>query len=181
MVLATILLPACDEEEPPAPEEFELKYDNGIKMNATCSQGPGFGYSVHFSPPSTPFTIVEVKVFTKLRTGYVLDTTSIEIWDDDFNVLFTVEKPAIEFSSKPEWVKIDIPNVTVDGDFRVVFFPNGENLQEGGVGIGFDLDGNQASELVRVDGTIAEWPASWQAGRPRESTNWMIRVVGKNC
>jgi len=162
----------------PTLKEAELKYDDGVGTGSTTSQGPGWGYSVHFSPPTFPFTIVKVRVFAMLRTGYVLDTTSVEIWDKDFKVLYSGTKPATEFSPKPDWVTIDIPNVTVDGDFRVVFFTNGGNLQAGGVAIGFDLTGNKASEVAKSGGTIAEWPAPMQATRPKEKTNWMIRVVG---
>jgi hypothetical protein len=159
-------------------KEVELGYDDGIGTGGTSGSGPGWGYSVHFSPPATPFTIVEVKVFARLRTGYVLDTTSAEIWDEDFNVLCSVEKAAIEFSPDLEWVTIDVPDITVDGDFRVVFFTNGENLREGGVGLSFDLKGNVASEVVRSGVIIEEWPGSMEQNRPRESVNWMIRVVG---
>jgi len=159
-------------------KEVELKYDDGIGTGGTSGSGPGWGYSVHFSPPAIPFTIVKVKVFAMLRTGYVLDTTSVEIWDKDFNVLYSGRKPATEFSPNLDWVTIDVPNITVDGDFRVVFFTNGGNLQAGGVGVGYDLNGNKASEVAKADGTIAEWPAPMERTRPRERTNWMIRVVG---
>jgi len=159
-------------------EMLELKHDDGRGMGATSSSGPGWGYSVRFSPSTIPFTIFKVKVFARLRSGYVLDTTSLEIWDRHLNVLYSTEKPAIEYSSELEWVIIDIPNITVNDDFRVVFFTNGEDLQAGGVGIGYDLSGNKGSEMARANGTIGEWPAPMEATRPRDSTNWMIRVVG---
>jgi len=130
-------IPSSIEE--PATKEVELKY-SGISVYVGSTSNPGWGYSVYFSPPAIPFTIVEVKVLARLRTGYLRDKPSVEIWDKDFNVLCACKKPAIEFSPEVEWATFDIPDITVDGDFRVVFFTNGGNVKEGGVAIGYDLD-----------------------------------------
>jgi len=168
-------------EEKPAVKQIELKYDSGTGFVGSTS-GPGWGYSVHFSPPTIPFTIVEVKVFARLRTGYQRDTASVEIWNQDFDVLYSGQKPATEFSPEQEWVTIDIPNITVDGDFRVVFFTNGMNVKEGGVAIGYDLSGNKGSELAKSGGRPTSWLEAWErpgpGGLPEARTNWMVRVVG---
>ena len=168
--------PAANEEEP-ATALIELKHDGGTAENWTA-QGPGWGYSVQFSPPAIPFTIAEVRVYAVLAGNYVLDSTSVEIWDKGFRTLYSAETPATEFSRDPGWVAIDVPDITVNGDFRIVFFTNGEDLQAGGVRIGYDLTGNKASEVATANGTIAQWPQPMQATRPEGKTNWMIRVVG---
>ena len=91
--------------------------------------------------------------------------------------------PAIEFSEVPRWVTIET-NIVVDGDFRVVFFPNSGG-QEGGISMGYDLSGNKASEVAKTGGLLADWPPVWETGvsskiapKPKDKTNWMIRVVG---
>jgi len=158
---------------------MELKYDAG-EIKTLTSQGPGWGYSVHFSPPATPFTISKVKVLARLYgTEYADQVALLEIWDEDFDVLYSHEMPAIELSEPARWRTIET-NITVDGDFRVVFFTNSGG-QEGGISIGYDLSGNKASEVVRTGGLLADWPPVWETGsspKPKDKTNWMIRVVG---
>jgi len=166
-------------EEKPAAEEVELKYDAG-EIETLTSQGPGWGYSVHFSPPATPFTISKVKVLARLYgTGYADRVALLEIWDEGFDVLYSREMSATEFSEAPRWVTIET-NIAVDGDFRVVFFTNSGG-QEGGISIGYDLSGNKASEVAKADGTYVGWIPQWESGpspKPEDKTNWMIRVVG---
>jgi len=174
----TAMLPATTVPEP-TPEEVELKYDAG-EIKLSTAQGPGWGYSVHFSPPATPFTISQIKVLVRLYgTEYADRVASLEIWDENFDVLYSREMPATEFSPEGDWVTVET-NITIDGDFRVVFFTNSGG-QEGGISIGYDLSGNKASEVVRDDGTIADWPPQMEAAKPKDKTNWMIRVVGTSA
>ena len=176
--------PSSAEEEP-AVKEIELKYDDGVGTGGSSghsTQGgiPG-GYSVHFSPPTVPFTIVEVKVFARVSgTGYQPDKPSVEIWDKDFNVLYSCKMPATEFSPELDWVTIDIPNITADGDFRVVLFTNPPSPKRSGVTISYDVSGNKGSEVAKPGGKITEWFQHWELrGHMLEArVNWMIRVVG---
>ena len=160
-------------------KKVELKYDAG-EIKILTSQRPGWGYSVHFSPPATPFTISKVKVLARLYGAGCADcVASLEIWNEDFDVLYSGEMPATEFSEAPRWVTVET-NIVVDGDFRVVFFPNSGG-QEGGISMGYDLSGNKASEVAQTGGLLADWPTVWEAGsapRPKDETNWMIRVIG---
>ena len=168
-----------EEKLEPSPKEVELKYDAG-EIKTLTSQGPGWGYSVHFSPPATPFTISKVKVLLRLYgTEYADRVALLEIWDEDFDVLYSRKIPAIGLSEPARWRTIET-NIAVDGDFRVVFFTNSGG-QEGGISIGYDLSGNKASEVVRTGGLLADWPPVWETGsnpKPKDKTNWMIRVVG---
>lgn len=173
--------PSSTEEQPPV-KEVELKYDDGIDAHGVSTSGRRWGYSVHFSPPTIPFTITEVKVLTRLRTGYLHDKPYVEIWDKDFKILYSREKRATLFHPEVEWASFNIPNIIVDGDFRVVFFQDAGNVKEGGVGICNDLSGNKGSEVARSGGKITEWLEFWENpgpwGKPEARTNWMIRVVG---
>jgi len=164
-------------EVTPAPQpqkEYELKYDDGTS-EGSCSSGPQFGYLVHFSPPVTPFTISNVKVFASLRgSGYEDQKVELEIWNQDLDVAHYCQRSATEFHHEPDWVMVDIPNITVGDDFYVVFYTN--SRREGGVYMYFDSSViNKHSEMAEHGGKTAAWP--WQ-GMPKEKTNWMIRVVG---
>ncbi|MGB2813816.1 MAG: transglutaminase-like domain-containing protein [Dehalococcoidales bacterium] len=128
---------------------------------------------VHFSPPETPFTINAVKIYTTLEgTGYEDQNPKIEIWDKDFALLHSWQEPATGFNKDPGWVTVDIPDITVDDDFYVVFYTYSK--REGGVYIHFDSSvANKHSETADPGGTIADWV--WQ--QPKDKTNWMIRAV----
>ena len=172
--------PAPEPAPTPSPKEVELKYDDG-NADGFCAQAPGWGYSVHFSPPTTPFTISKVRIMARLYgTEYADQIALLEIWGQDFDILYSCEMPAAKFNQSGDWATVET-NITVDGDFRVVFFTN-SSQQEGGISIGCDLSGiNSASEVARVGGTIVDWIESWETGphpRPRETTNWMIQAVG---
>ena len=161
-------------------KEVELKYDDGETVRF-CSQGAGWGYSVRFSPPITPFTISEVKVMAGLfGTEYADQKASLEIWNQDRDLLYSCEVLATEVSQEKGWITVETGNITVGDDFRVVFFTNWDG-EAGGISIGYDLSGNKASEVVKTGGLLTEWPPVWETGshpRPKDKTNWMIRAVG---
>jgi len=162
----------------PAPvltgDEVELKYDDGTS-DGSCSAGYE-GFSTRFSTPATPFTISKIKVFTNLRgAGYEERKPQLEILDKDFNTLLTHKISYAGISTEPAWVTVEIPELTVNNDFYVVFYTNSK--REGGIYIHYDLSGpNTHSEMT--DGSrITEW--IWER-MPKEKTNWMIRVIGNS-
>jgi len=157
-------------------KEIELKYDDG-DADGFSSTGPQ-GYSVHFSSPATPFTITKVKIMAGLYgKEHIGRKALLQIWNQAFGVLWSREMPAAEFTDEGEWVTVET-NVTVDGDFRVVFFTGGAP-KEGGIKIGADTDiVNKGSEVVLPDRTIRQWPSNPVWKWPEDATNWMIRVVG---
>ncbi len=150
----------------------ELQYDDGTS-NGNCGSGYQ-GFLTHFAPPVTPFVINEVKIFTSLQgTGYEGQEPRVEIWNKDFALLHSWQESAARFSKDPGWATVEIPSVTVDNDFYVVFYTNSK--REGGVYIHLDSSVvNEHSEMV-ADGEVTEWP--WQQ-IPKDKTNWMIRVTG---
>jgi len=115
-----------------------------------------------------------VKIYSSLQgTGYEDQKPNVEIWDKDFALLHSWQEPATGFNKDPGWVTVDIPDITVDNDFYVVFYTSSK--REGGVYIHFDSSTlNKYSETVDPDGTITDWV--WQ--QPKDKTNWMIRVMG---
>lgn len=156
----------------PIPEQIELKYDDGIS-DGSCSSGYQ-GFMVHFSPLATPFMIGKVKVFTGLHgSGYEDQVAWFEIRDNNLNILYYWNKSATTFGDKPSWVTLDTPDIAVNDDFYVVFYPC--STKEGGVYLHYDSSQmNNTSETAEPGGRIADWV--W--GPVKEKTNWMIRVLG---
>ena len=157
------------------PVTYELKYDDGTS-EGFCSCGGRRGYLVGFSPMVTPFSISEIRLFASLvGTGYEQTKPELEIWNKDSNVQHICEVPYTRFSLEPSWVTAEIPSITVNDDFCVVFYTN--STSEGGAYIHFDSSViNKHSELV-ADGQITNWFHK----PPKETTNWMIRVVGTSA
>jgi hypothetical protein len=153
-------------------KEVELKYDDDTS-DGVASAG-GYGFRVHFSPPVTPFTITEIKIFASLYgSGYEEQQTEVDILNQDLTPLFYIQKPAAEFSFMATWVPFEVPSVVVNNDFYVVFLTNSRAY--GGVYIYYDSSTtNQHSEYILSSGEITPWV--W--GFPKDTTNWMIRVVG---
>ena len=153
-------------------KELELKYDDG-KSDGSYSMG-GYGFLVHFTPPATPFTINKIKIFSYLQgTGYENQTTKLEIWNEDFTILHVWQEPATEFNQEPSWMIVDIPQVTVDSDFYIVFYP--EASKDSGVQVGYDSSVTNRHSDVALHGEIIKWISE---RLPKGKTNWMIRVIG---
>ena len=158
----------------PTPEEVELKYDDGIS-DGRCSSGQQ-GFLVRFLPAATPLTINKVKVFANIRgTADQERKPKLEIWDKDSSILYVSEESYARFGSEPGWVTIEIPQITVNDDFFVVFYTN--SRRDNGIYIHYDLSvKNRYSDMVK-DGSIIDW--IWGDNPPKEKTNWMIRILGK--
>lgn len=184
-LLVVALLTSCTASTPaptpmptptpaPIPEEIELKYDDGTS-DGSCSCGARYGYLVHFSPPTTPFAISKVKTLTSLKgSGYESQTVWYEIRDQNLGTLYYLPKPVMSFNHEPTWVTVEMPDITVNGDFYVFFYPC--STREGGVYLHYDSSQvNSHSEMAEL-GVLADW--GWWEQMPKEKTNWMIRVVG---
>jgi len=154
-------------------EKGELKYDDGTPDGSYAMGGPGCGYLVQFSPPSTPSVITKVKMFGKTyKAGLENGVFDVQIWDSEQKKIYEASHSHTRFSPEPAWVEIVIPDVIVSGDFYIVVCTN--TPQQGGVALYYDSSvKNEHSEVTR-SWEIIHWNLS-QA--PRETTNWMIRVV----
>ena len=154
-------------------KEVELKYDDGrLDDSHAIGMMPGSGHLVHFSPPSTPFTVTEINIFGNLYgAGYENLTFTVEVLDKDLKEIHSASYPHTKFRLSPMWVEIDIPNVVVDGAFYIHVFTH--SPREGGVNIGYDSSvKNEHSEVTR------DWKIDWWISSPKETVNWMIRVIG---
>jgi len=151
----------------------ELKYDDGTSEGfQAIGSAAGTGYLVHFSPPATPFTIIKVKIYGNLYgTGYEKLTFGVEIWDKEQKTVHSVSYPHTKFTLTREWVELEVPKVVVGDSFYVHVFTH--SPREGGISIGYDSSiKNEHSEMTK------NWKIEWWTKTPKETINWMIRVVG---
>ena len=170
LLLAILLvLGACA----PTPKEVELSYDDGQPDNYhAIGRTPGTGHLVHFSPPTTPFTITKVKIYGKLYgTGYENLTFVVQIQDRELKEMHRESYPHTRFTPTGGWCELDIPKIKAEGDFYIHVFTH--SPREGGVNIGYDSSvKNEHSEMTR------DWKIEWWSQLPKETVNWMIRVIG---
>ncbi len=70
-------------------KQVELKYDNDY-FGASLSAGAG--HIIDFSPPATPFTVKQIKVFGRLSAkvpGYENNPFDLQILDKNLKVIYT--------------------------------------------------------------------------------------------
>lgn len=158
--------------------EVELKYDDGT-FSDTASQGSGWGYAVLFQPPGTPFTVTALSIMIMPVEGVAIEDTAayVEIWDSSLNTVYTQDMATADYSFSRNWMNLE-PGITVDGDFRVVFYPEYTDASDL-IFICYDTgETNTASEFVRAGGKLTDWPQAVEERTPEATTNWMIRVTG---
>ena len=175
VIIVSLLIGACAKPAPePTPKEVELNYDDDQPDNyQAIGRTPGTGYLVHFSPPTTPFTITKVKIYGNLYgTGYENLTFVVQIQDMELKEIHRESYPHTRFSFTGGWLELDIPKINVEDDFYIHVFTH--SPREGGVTIGYDSSvKNEHSEMTR------DWKIEWWSRLPKETVNWMIRIIGK--
>ena len=122
-----------------------------------------------FTPPDLPWTVSKIKV-----AGWYSRSDApfyVEIWDSDRNELFRGSYTYSQFfdHEKLTWAEIDVPNITVQGDFYVCVFPN--DSDDHILWLGFDTDPPISYRSYDVDTNSIEFG-------PHDDWNWTIRVTG---
>ena len=117
-------------------KQVELKYDNDY-FGASLSAGAG--HIIDFSPPATPFTVKQIKVFGRLSAkvpGYENNPFDLQILDKNLKVIYTSTYTYNKFSFNPAvWVSFDVPDVQVNNRFYVLVYTKSTS---GAMGIGAD-------------------------------------------
>jgi hypothetical protein len=139
------------------------------------------GHLVSFSSPVSPWYVQEVKIFAN-RYGSEPTQLRVELWNSRMERIHESIFPNTMFSSTPRWVSLSLPNVKVEGDFYVALYPRATAQQ--GINVFYDSTvTNQHSDLLWDRRIAKDWvrDVSWGPGYippEKESTNWMIRVIG---
>jgi hypothetical protein len=172
-----------------------LQYDDGQARDCLSLVKPCTGYLISFVPPTNPFTISQIQVFGLVygSPGYQISGSELQIWDKDQKVLYSGPFPGDGFplrsrlgdniDSTGGWANIDIPNVTVGGNFYIHIYtgiPSGQGFR---MGAESNVKNAHSDVTVRddsgADSISATWPYSiayWYCDK--DSVNWMVRVVG---
>jgi len=179
---------------------YTIQYDAGTAYGGLLSVSGDYGHMVHFSPPATPFRIQKVALYTNAVVSGDSDWTdkyaTLRIWDSDGNrQLWSVDVNWRTFWSETEsfWKEIDVPNVSVNGDFYVEIVTHSDQFGEEIIAwpwasdvrpamfLGHDKSKPYIDEAVSYGetrsgvsnmGKFIEMPSKY------EGVNWLIRVVG---
>jgi rhamnogalacturonyl hydrolase YesR len=160
-------------------EEQELFYDDG-EMDWFESLGGTAGYAVKFSPPMTSSTIDKVEIYGCYEPASSGNNFFwLDIWDANLKVLYEgVYRYADCFNYRGlggfYWATIEIPEITVYGDFYVAFFPRmipGQAYLW--MGMDFDPPISGRSFFTDREQKYLQDPSE-SVSPPRE---WMIRVI----
>jgi hypothetical protein len=159
----------------PVTDSTEIFYDDGEVNYGWSSTHPGAA-AVRFTPPITPWSLTSIKVFGSYGTIETpLDGIFyLEIWDNELNQLFHGSYIYSEYFGFEhwDWTIIDIPDITVSGDFYICVGTNWV-IDKHVLWLGADNDPpiDQRSYWVNIDmDTIIEGPST--------DTDWMIRALG---
>jgi hypothetical protein len=156
-------------------EMIELWHDNDKPGGSyTLSGTNGLSYAVNFVPPPKEMTITDLRFYGKLNNaGSQNFILKISIRDENFNEIYSRNYPETIFMTDPSWIDIPLHGVKVDSDFYIVITP--ESYPNNDLALFYDTSiTNQYSEIAQQDKLI-EWNIKQT---PKESTNWMIRVIG---
>lgn len=169
--------------------------DSNGEMDTSASLCPE-GHAVLF-PIDKKMIIDEIDIYS-CRYDDASRMFDIEIWDSDFNTLYSTSYDYTDYfpdSHTPpsdggfKWVTINIPNIEVDDDFYVSLFTYSghpswvkddgyDGIYGGGIEIGVDRDKESGNSFVveKNPNRIADWP-TWNL--QQDKTDWMIRMSGK--
>ncbi|MCJ7655018.1 MAG: hypothetical protein MUO97_06935 [Dehalococcoidia bacterium] len=179
---------------------YKIQYDLGSIHGEPLSVAGDYGHIVHFSPPATPFEIQKIEVYVQAVVAEESEWTdklvTVRIWNSGRNQqLWSVDFPWRAFWNEVGsfWKEIDVPNVSVDGDFYVEIITHSNQFQgemvawswgsevRPAIFVGYDLPNPYIASAVSSTetrsgisnmGQPVEVPAKYQG------LNWLIRVTG---
>jgi len=167
-------------------ELAELGYDDGTAEEFVSLDSWGEG--VLFSPPVTPWSVYQVKIYGKGVGDFSGTEFAVEFWDSvDSSTIAKYTFPSSKFSTVDKFVTLDLsPPLVVNKSFYAVVFTY--STKEKGIAVGLDSGyGNTPSlnkhSLIfsRTPPPIIDWSPQTQLGlvnTPYSYVNWMIRVLG---
>jgi hypothetical protein len=179
---------------------YRIQYDLGSAYGELLSIAGNYGHIVHFSPPTTPFKIQKIEVYVHAEVAQESEWTeksvTVRIWDSGRNQqLWSVDFPWRAFWNEVGsfWKEIDVPNVSVDGDFYVemvthsnqfqgemVAWPWGSEVRPA-IFVGYDLPNPYISSGVSSAETrsgISNMGQPVEVPVKYQGLNWLIRVDG---
>jgi len=144
-----------------------LRHDDG-EPNDGLWMNNGRGHAVLFTTPYENWTLSKIAVCGKLNPQADQGLFVLEIWDKNFNLLYSrADNPRSYFSDLMNWAVMDLPNIELSGDFYVCLF----ELSNIYVGIDLDEPCSQRSFVVsRNPNRIDRWDLPYSMNQ----TDWTI-------
>lgn len=104
---------------------YKIQYDAGSAYGNSLSVAGDYGHMVHFTPPTVPFKVQKIDFYANALVPKDSDWTdkqiTLRIWDSSNKQLWAIDVPwrTVWDETTSLWKQIDVPNVSVDGDFYV--------------------------------------------------------------
>ncbi len=181
----------------------KVQYDSG-NLHGLLSLAGDLGHIVHFTPPTTPFRVQKIETYVKTRVADKSDWGdryfTVRIWSSDRSKQLWSENikwGAFYSEVATFWKEIDVPNVSVDGDFWVEIVTHSEQqfdeeitawylspeVLHPAIFVGYDkpepspyitayVAPIETQSGVSDAGNLIEVPVKYQG------INWLIRVEG---
>jgi hypothetical protein len=148
-----------------------LRYDDGVPEDGMWIDS-NRGHAVLFTTPISNWTLSKIAISGRLNPESSQDLIVLEIWDENFDVLYSrADNPKSYFGDELAWAEIDIPDITLYGDFFVCLF------EFSNVYVGADLS-NTSSGRSCIVSRNPNRIVSWDLLYPSNETDWSIVAVG---
>lgn len=116
LVLAALLaLAGCGRGGGGTPTT-ELYYDNGLATAGWKQTFSGNGYAVRFTPPTAPLKLIWARIY--IHSEALIGPLEIHVWGSD-QVSDLISPFQVFPSADNAWLEVDIPDITVNGDFYI--------------------------------------------------------------
>jgi hypothetical protein len=148
-----------------------LRYDDGVPEDGMWIDSIR-GHAVLFTTPISNWTLSKIAISGRLNPESSQDLIVLEIWDENFDLLYSrADNPKSYFGDELAWAEIDIPDITLYGDFFVCLF------EFSNVYVGADLS-NTSSGRSCIVSRNPNRIVSWDLLYPSNETDWSIVAVG---
>jgi len=151
-----------------------LRYDDGVPEDGMWIDSSK-GHGVLFTTPASNWTLSKVAISGMLNPDSDQDLFVLEIWDENLNLLYNkADNPKSYFGDELAWAEIDVPDVTLSGNFFICIF------EFSSVYVGADLSNVSSGRSVVVSRNPNKID-SWDLSYPRNETDWSILALGHSA
>jgi len=148
-----------------------LRYDDGVPDDGLWMDDAR-GHAVVFTAPCEGWTLSKIAVCGRLNPEVDQGLFILEIWDEDLNLLYSrADVPKSYFDDAMDWAEMDIPEISVSGNFYVCLF------EFSNIYLGMNL-GDPSSLRSLVVSRNPNRIDRWNLQHPANQTDWMISVLG---
>jgi len=179
---------------------YRIQYDLGDVNVELLSVAGDYGHIVHFTPPTTPFKIQKIEAYVQATVAkdseWKDNSVTVRIWDSGrTQQLWSENLPWRDFWNDVGsfWKEIDVPNVSVNGDFyveivthsnqyggQIASWPLGSEVNPA-IFLGYNRPNPYQNSPISLTGTrsgISNMGQPVEIPVKYQGLNWLIRVDG---